>query len=153
MKRFGFVVLLLPFISTGCMGASGEAGGRFQQQPSREWNQQSVTALSEQLMQALGTSYETVRKSPQLVTGLQQNAMVSTLDDSRRLREEARRLHAQLARGQDRDETLGSYRVIKEVSRAAEKSGAWISRAAGVAASENSVENLFLRLDQYYGVQ
>ena len=122
--------------------------------PTQAWSQDTVTGLAGQLATSVSALYETAYKDPNAqapnVTG-EGIPYAGAIDSLRVLGEEARELHSQLDAGKGRDETLGTYKAIKEHYRDAKESAAATFVPSDLGSAGGQAANLLTQLDGYYG--
>ena len=134
-------------LASGCGGMSG--GAATNAVPTSVWNQTLVTQAAGQLAEGMSSLYGTAIKEPAFAG--ERTAYSATLDNLRILGEESKHLHAQLAAGKDREQTLHSYERIKELSRDARESESWALLPPSFTASADSAFGGLKLLDAYYG--
>lgn len=130
-----------------CEGVSG-AGGR---QPTSSWNQQVVTQLAGQLHSQLQSLYTTAQKDPDFAG--ERSAYGQTLDNLRILQEESGELHVQLRDGKTYEQTVRTYKRIKEVSRDTQESGSWEFLPNDFVAQAKTTFAGLKELDTYFGAR
>ncbi len=115
------VVIALPSIllalTLGCATGSGVGV------PSVPWNQEAVTRAAATFATQIDALYDTAIKDPSFAG--ERSANGQTLDNLRILREQSQGLHAKLANGETREQTLHSWERIREVTRDLRESESW----------------------------
>ena len=143
------VTIALPSIlltlALGCATDSGVGP------PSVPWNQAAVTAAAATFATQMDELYDTAIKEPSF-SG-ERSAYGHTLDNLRILREESRALHAKLANGKTREQTLHSWERIKEITRDERESEAWEFVPTDFSATAKSALGNTQVLDGFFGVR
>ena len=139
--------ILLCLLTAGLGCASSSAS----HQPTEAWNQQAVTALAGKLVTSAHGLYTTLYEDPPI-----QSVDMSGSHDSlgatiRVLSESAGGLRAKLERGNGREETLGTYKHIKELSRDAAEVAGFTNMAMDATQGYTGLKDLLKQLDGYYG--
>ena len=150
MSRARFTIVILGFaaIVLACSGMTPQ-----NREPTTAWNQQAVTSLAAQLVDGTEAVYNGLRAAPESLTPGMQNASASMAGTTREMHEEAGELHANLAAGKGRSDTLNNYRRIKELSRDASESSSYTDAAASVGGPDSGMNSILSQLDAYYGAQ
>ena len=143
------VVIVLPSIllalTLACATDSGVG------LPSVPWNQAAVTQAAATFATQMGELYDTAIKDPSFAG--ERSAYGQTLDNLRILREESRGLHAKLADGETREQTLHSWERIKEITRDVRESESWQFVPTDFSASAKTALGSTQQLDSFYGVR
>jgi hypothetical protein len=146
--RFSILILAFTPVLLACLGTTPP-----DREPTTTWNQQAVTSLAAQLENSTEALYNALRKAPGSLTPGMENASGSMGGTARGMHEEAGELHANLAAGKSRSDTLNNYRRIKELSRDVTESSAYTDVGAGVGGADSGMSSILSQLDAYYGDQ
>jgi hypothetical protein len=115
------------------------------------WNQALVTAAAATFETQMSGLYDTAMKEPSFAG--ERSAYGETLDNLRVLREESSELHAKLADGKTRDETLHTWERIKEVVRDTQESSSWELLPTDFSTMAQAALGSTGQLDGFYGVR
>jgi hypothetical protein len=148
VSRLSSWVLAVAALALGCAGTSPQ-----NREPTTSWDQQAVTDLAAQLQTSTEALYNQVREAPATITPGMENAPEGMGGSARVMHEEAGALHAKLAAGKGREDTLNAYRRIKELSRDVGESSRLTDVAAEVGAAQGGMRSILSQLDAYYGTQ
>jgi len=144
------IALTLALCLAGSLACESMPGGSGAQ-PTMPWSQQLVTQLSAQLEGQLSSLYDTALKEPEFAG--ERSAYGSTLDNLRKMKEEATGLHAKLKDGKGYDDTLGSYERLKEISRDTRESESWEFLPDDFRSQAETTLSSLDQLDAYFGAR
>lgn len=142
------ILLCLLTAGLGC-ATGGNSAARHQ--PTEAWNQQAVTALAGQLEASAHGLYTTLHNDPQSPALNMGNAQDSFGGSVRILGESAGGLHAKLQAGEGREETLGEFKRIKELSRDAAEAAGFTDLQLDATQGYTGLKDLLKQLDGYFG--
>jgi hypothetical protein len=119
----------------------------------RAWDQAEVTALADQLFEAVKDLRESVRtaNAPSIASG-QARATHRLRDELRLIRNEARHLARRLREGAGRDETLPVFRRIEELRRKAAEDARRIMLVQPILDRIDAARSVLEKLAPYYAV-
>lgn len=148
--RAGVIVFLAPTLLAlvfGCSMNGDSAGGMAT--PSSPWNQALVTAAAATFKTTMSGLYDSAMQEPAFAG--ERSAYGETLDNLRVLREESSALHAKLADGKTREETVSTWERIKEVTRDTQESSSWSMLPPDFSATAQTALGSTGPLDAFYG--
>jgi hypothetical protein len=137
------VASALLVLALGCAVDSGIAP------PAMPWSQAAVTAAAATFAGQIDTLYDTAIKDPSFAG--ERSAYGQTLDELRILREESQGLHAKLAAGKTREQTLHNWERIKELTRDVRESAAWEFVPTDLGTAAKAALGSTQPLDGFYG--
>jgi hypothetical protein len=114
------------------------------------WNQEKVTALSGELVQAVSGLRDAVRKSPMRDNPQQKRIFYRISDYLRRIESESLSLRAQLTKGAGMEETWPNYRNIRLLRRNAEVLAKKTDVSAPTQPKLDRAEQLLDEISGYY---
>ena len=141
-------IALRPILLATALGCATDSGVG---PPSVAWEQAAVTRAAAAFATQMDELYDAAIKQPAFAG--ERSAYGETLDDLRILREESRGLHAQLADGKNREQTLHSWERIREITRDLQESESWEFVPTDFSASAKSALGSTQRLDSFFGVR
>jgi hypothetical protein len=120
---------------------------------TRTWDQAAVTALAEELFDAVKDLRESLRRSndPSIDLG-QSDSTYRLLDDLRLIRSEARHLADELKKGAGRDQTLPVIKRIEEIRRDAATEARRIRLQQPTPERIAAARGVLEKIEPYYGV-
>ncbi len=114
------------------------------------WDQERVTALAQQLADAVKDLRFTVRGSPDQPVGGQRRAQYAAREDLRLLQSQTRRLAALLDQGEAKDETFSVFRRIEQIRRSAEDNGARAMISEAIMEKIGAARKILSELEPFY---
>ena len=115
------------------------------------WNQEQVTAIAAELLEATTDLRDTLRRQPPPTLGQPgKRAFHQLRDDVTSIQATARRLHTALGEGATRDETLPTYRRMISSVRSASDELRRIQLGEPVAGKIEATAAVLRRLRPYY---
>lgn len=142
--------LLVATVSSLLLATAGYAADTSVGTPSIPWNQALVTQAAAAFAEQMKGLYDTAIKEPAFAG--ERTANSETLDNLRTLGEESRDLHAQLEDGKTREQTLHTWKRIKELQRDTLESTTWEFVPTDFSTSAQAALRSTDQLDRFYGV-
>lgn len=125
--------------------ASGPASAE-----SESWDQQKVTAIAQELADAVKDLKDVVRQNPDQVSGSQRRAQYAAREDLRLLSNTTKHLALELEKGEGREATLPIYRRVQTLRRDAEEDGRKAMIQAPTMERISIAKEILARLAPYY---